>query len=366
MPAPTNDHNEESAADIVYLRTAQKRVERHRCPGHVLTFPSGQTPHSAYPFLLHDQANLPWTYEYQNQTMVLRSSSCKGSTVSAKACSSCAALESNPHLIGIKHRLKHGVHENAPYAYHGPHGIVKIARRKGRMNDLQRIKKLNMAKKLRGREGKIDEYKEMVLALSDKKIPRLNRLLRTATRRKMGLHGTLALIKQAAKGLYHPKDFDEEDDLQAVLLLRLAGARVADIAHRIHGSPAASTVRRRATIPTLIASAAAPTLREIETNIEASFRGIQKVLLPAAAGRLLHTVIMLDELAVAPRLRWDERTNKFIGLGRETASRTTLEFNNKDDLDTVYDDLDRGEVRLASEVSPPSRHSLTSNVATLP
>lgn len=336
--------------EIVYVRTIKpSRRGCHRCPGHILAFPPGQTPHSSYPFLLHETTNLPWTYECQQRTMILRSTSCTGD-VSEGACRSCKDLDENRNLLGIKHRIEHGVHENAPFAQHGPGGMVTVLRRKGRMNDLQRVRKMNMAKKLRGREGKVDAYKQMALALSDKQIPRLNRLLRTARRRRMGLHAIIALIKRGANKTYHPKDFDEEDDLQALLMIRLAGARVADIAHRIHGSPASSTIRRRTTVPTLIASPATPTKAEITANIEATFDGIEKVLSSAAEAAPLHGVLMLDELATAQRLRWDDKTNKFLGIGRETASKTSLEFNDEADLDAIFTDLDRGEIRLASEV----------------
>lgn len=60
---------------------------------------------------------------------------------------------------------------------------------------------------------------------------------------------------------------------------------------------------------------------------------------------------MFDEVATERRLRYDDRTNKVVGLGRETAAKTTLEFNSEDNLDTLFADLECGDVRLASEVS---------------
>lgn len=172
----------------------------------------------------------------------------------------------------------------------------------------------------------------------------------------MGLHAIIGLIKAAAKGTYHPKGYDEEDDLQALLMLRLAGARVANIAHRIHGSPAASTVRRRTTVSPLIASPSTPRLSEIKANIEASFAGIEEVLAFAAKDAPIHAVLMFDELATEKRLRIDDRTNMFVGLDRKTAPKTSLVFNTENDLNTIVDDLEREEVRLASEVSAGSPH----------
>lgn len=190
------EENLEDVSDneITYIKTTTQ-TQKHPCPGYILHFPPGQTPHTNYPHGLHDIVHPPWNYACQDGTMVLHASSCAKTVRGAGACQSCAALGSNKTLIGIKHRLKHGVHENAPFAYHGHGGMVQVARRKTRQNDYQRVRKLNTAKKLAGKVGKVDEYKKMVLALVEKRIPRLNRLLRAAQRSKMGLHAIIELIK---------------------------------------------------------------------------------------------------------------------------------------------------------------------------
>ena len=47
----------------------------------------------------------------------------------------------------------------------------------------------------------------------------------------------LNLIKKTGEGLYHPKGFDEEEELQALLFLCLGGAHVARIAYHVFGTP---------------------------------------------------------------------------------------------------------------------------------
>jgi len=134
-------------------------------------------------------------------------------------------------------------------------------------------------------------------------------------------------IKKAAEGTYHPKGFDEEEELQALLFLCLGGARVADIAHRIFGTPAVSTIRRRTIIPQIAASPSFPTSYEIGCNIlGASVESMQK---------MLHAVIMFDEISVERRPRWDDKTNKVLGVCREHGQDTNLEFNSEDDLQTL-------------------------------
>ncbi|EIM80531.1 uncharacterized protein STEHIDRAFT_68450 [Stereum hirsutum FP-91666 SS1] len=171
----------DSDDDITFVKTV-KPIRIQSCPGHILTFPPRQTPNSSYPFMLHDQMDLPWDYQSCGTIMILRASSCTGKALYRQACCSCSELENNYNLIVIKYHIKHGVHKNSPFAYHGLGGMIEVARRKGRQNEYLRFKKVNMVKKLAGRTGKISKYKQMVLALSDKRIPCLNSLLRVARR----------------------------------------------------------------------------------------------------------------------------------------------------------------------------------------
>jgi hypothetical protein len=52
----------------------------------------------------------------------------------------------------------------------------------------------------------------------------------------------LDLIKKAGEGTYYPKEFDKEEELQALLFLCLGGTCVAGIAHHIFGMPSVSTI----------------------------------------------------------------------------------------------------------------------------
>jgi hypothetical protein len=39
------------------------------CKGYILMFPDGKSPHTAYPFALHDTLILPWNYLIRNGEM---------------------------------------------------------------------------------------------------------------------------------------------------------------------------------------------------------------------------------------------------------------------------------------------------------
>jgi hypothetical protein len=156
----------------------------------------------------------------------------------------------------------------------------------------------------------------------------------------------LECIKKAAEGTYHPKGFDEEDDLQALLFLRLGGAHVADIAHRIFGTPSVSTIQTRTSIPQILLSPSFPTQYKIEHNIAATFEGLLELL----GQKSLHAVIMFDEISIEKRLCWDDKSNKILGVCREHGHGTSLKFTSEDDLQTLWDKLACGKIHLAYEV----------------
>jgi len=159
----------------------------------------------------------------------------------------------------------------------------------------------------------------------------------------------LELIKKAAEGTYHPKGFDEEDDLQALLFLRLGGTRVADIAHHIFGTPSVSLIHTRTTIPQILPSPAFPTRFEIEQNITACFEGLLDIL--GTWGQCAHAVLMFDELVVEKWPQWDNKSNKVLGMCREHGRGTSLEFTSEDDLDVLWDELKSDKIHLVHEVS---------------
>ena len=66
--------------------------------------------------------------------------------------------------------------------------------------------------------------------------------------------------------------------------------------------------------------------------------------------RIIHVVLMIDELATEKRVRWDPQTNYFLGVCREHAHRASLEFINEGDLDELFQGLDDGDIHHAGEV----------------
>jgi hypothetical protein len=45
---------------------------------------------------------------------------------------------------------------------------------------------------------------------------------------------------------------------------------------------------------------------------------------------------MFNELATEKRIRWDSKTNHFLGICREHVHNTSTEFVNKDDMEELF------------------------------
>ena len=351
--------DDDSDSDDVQPETQERvvSVERHKisdapakpCPGYQLQFPLGQQAHTSYPFMLHTILPLTWNYSGRCDGFFLVSNSCTGVVGRNGRCKRCDDLGNNKYLQRIIARFTSGIHENTPLVYHGVGGLIDIVHRKTQAINTLRLRHLNDLKKLVGKEGTINIHKQLLLALSSQRIPWVDRVLHVGFRHGTGIQAMLELIKKAAEGTYHPKGFDEEEDLQALLFLHLGGARVADVAHRIFGTPVISTIWRRTIIPQITASPSFPTSYEIGCNITVSFNVICD-LLGASAQTMLHAVIMFDEISVERRPRWDDKTNKILGVCREHGQDTSLEFTSEEDLQALWEEFWREKIHLSHEV----------------
>jgi hypothetical protein len=154
----------------------------------------------------------------------------------------------------------------------------------------------------------------------------------------------------AAQGHYKPKSYTEEEDMKALLIWKLSGNCVTEINHHALGAPSVSYLRKRSTVPQIIASSGRPELRKVKANVEAMVMSILDEIHQIRSRRVLHTVIMFDKLATEKRIRWDLKTNNFLGLCREHAHRILFQFINEGDLEELFKQIDDRNVHYAGEV----------------
>jgi hypothetical protein len=324
-----------------------------RCNGYSLVFPDGKSPHTAYPFALHDTRILPWDYAIRSGKMSLFSQGCTGMANEATPCRQCEQLCTNQVLEKIVSQIKNGIHENTEFAYHGFGGLHEILQRKNQRIEFYRLRGLNQARQLLGKAVALSENKRLLMAIASGKTQRVDQVITVGLRQKKGVRGLLASVMAAAHGHYRPKSYTEEEDMNALLIWRLSGNRVAGINQRSNGAPSVTYLRSRSIVPPLIPSHAQPTAQEVQTNVKATLQSVMGEIRGLIKGTVLHTVVMFDELATEKRIRWDPKTNFFLGVCRQHAHKTSTEFINEGDLEELFRHLntvDDDEVHYAAEV----------------
>ncbi|KAG6834094.1 hypothetical protein H0H93_011987, partial [Arthromyces matolae] len=100
-------------------------------------------------------------------------------------------------------------------------------------------------------------------------------------------------------------------------------------------------------MPRIIISPSQPTIEEVKKNTEASIQSIADDF----DGSVVHTVLMLDEIATERRFRWDNRTNNFLGVCREHSERVALQFTTEQDLEELFRCQDEGDIHAAAEAT---------------
>ncbi|KAF8890598.1 hypothetical protein BD779DRAFT_1702573 [Infundibulicybe gibba] len=321
------------------------------CKGVCVPLMPGATPYAAYPFMLHEQLLLPWDVHLTKDRLMIQSTSCEGTVdedSDDRGCRICRTLPTHGVMEGIRQRMEHGVHENSPYVYQSMQGLINLMRKKTNTIDAMRYEKLTRAAKLLTRVGALDEHKRFIMAVGDGRVDRVDALIQAASKQKLGIRGMLHLLDRAMKGAYRPKNYTEEEKLRGILFLRLGGARVAELAHRSLGAPGVSTLRRYSSFTPFRPSASFPSTEDIGHNITASFAlNLNEMDTLENIGY----VLMIDEIKTESRLRWDDKTNKILGLCREHSQNLGVDFCSIDDVRALLDALDSKEVHFASEAT---------------
>jgi hypothetical protein len=318
-----------------------------KCLGYVLQFPAGKTPYSAYPFALHDSRSLPWDFSIENGVMTLFARNCyEFKSRPGVSCPPCLSLPKNKSLEGIINRLQDGIHPNSPYSYYGASGLQEVLHRQADRIAFLQLRGLNQTRALLGKATALSDYKRLVIAIASGKVARVSRVIHIALEQRKGVNGIISTLRDAAEGYYRPRSYSEEEDMWGLLTWRLAGNRVAHINHRSGHGPSVTYLRSRTIVPPIIPSPGMPTAAEVQKNTVANLASVLDVI----KMRSPHVVLMFDEIATEKRLRWDPKTNYFLGFCREHAHKTSKEFINEGDLEEAYRSLDKGEVHYAPEV----------------
>ncbi len=347
-------------------RSSDARSSAATCPGYTLDIPSGRSPYGIYPFGLHVTNPLPWSVQVSTTEINLHSMRCIGeASAGRQSCQSCDALRSNASVIGIENRIRTGIHENTPFQYLPYDSTVQLLRRKNAQLEELRFKKLNLVRCYLVRARALESHTRFVMAVqnSDQR-SRVHAVVTVARRNKMGIDGIVRQLDRANTYLYSSRSYEEQDFQRSYLLWKLGGQRAADLGARCLGLPSLSSTRRWASSSPLIASASFPTMAEMLANLQICFP-LESLVQDSSITGL---VIMVDEIKLELRFRWDPATNMIIGVCREHGGQCSLEFRTVEEVRVLGELLCKKKVHAASEVNTfllcSSNHTLTISTRT--
>ncbi|KAK0437706.1 hypothetical protein EV421DRAFT_1907203 [Armillaria borealis] len=226
-----------------------------------------------------------------------------------------------------------------------------------------KLKSLNHLRLLQGRAAALEDHKCLIMAIGSGRVENLDCLVQISLKRGLGVRGMIELYNAAADGTYHPKSLEERDYLRGILYMRIGGNRMAEIAHRVNGLPALTTLRTNSTMPSIVPSPSYLTSLELSFNIDAvlQLKDLWSSREESSDSKICHQVLMLDEIALEKRAQWDTRTNLFISVCREHGHKASLEFNSINDLDELFKSFDSGVIHQVSEATVSALGILTNN-----
>ncbi|KAH8992268.1 hypothetical protein EDB86DRAFT_2806293 [Lactarius hatsudake] len=208
------------------------------------------------------------------------------------------------------------------------------------------MSKLNDSRKLLTKVGALEDHKQWILAIVSGQVDRVASLVQAGLKHRVGIKTLIQQYECAAKKLYKPKGYMNEDIMWSIVLLRLGGACIAQFVHQSLALPSLTTIRRQTVLPALVVSPSAPTVAEVEANIISCYSSLNSVV-----DKIVHQVLMLDELAIEKRVRWDDLHNKFQGTCHEHNHRIPLDFTSKRELDILCEAIGNDEIHLATEAT---------------
>ncbi|KAF7798313.1 hypothetical protein EIP86_009534, partial [Pleurotus ostreatoroseus] len=252
------------------------------CPGYHLELPVSDTrsPLMFYPIALETQRALPWTMSYINEQIILHSTDCAKLSFKSDVktggllpCPSCRLLDTNTLVMGIRHRALDGTHEKTPWIYGSPvHWLALLTQKKKQIATLK-MSALNSGRKLVVSAHHLDDWKRLVVGISQSRISRIQTALTVAFRSGTSVRGLLQMLDRAVQQLYHSKSYEEVDFQRSFLIWKLGGASAATIAHHSLGLPSLTTTRRHIMIKPILASSSFPNKEYLLENLHRCFAG---------------------------------------------------------------------------------------------
>ncbi|KAG2126019.1 hypothetical protein DEU56DRAFT_916170 [Suillus clintonianus] len=213
-------------------------------------------------------------------------------------------------------------------------------------NNRLKLKGLNDACKVSHVLTRLDDYKALIMALSEHDVPRLQYILTVALKRGASIRQIINTLEDAIAGTYHPRGYSGDDLDIATLAYRLGGRQlVYAFSHRL-GLPSLRTLQAHRTFTSITPTIGPIAASQLDTNINALIlTPLGSVVVPRRGHSL-----MMDEIALEERASHHRASNTVIGLCHSHSHLVDPTLHTYDSALRIAEKLADGTVHLGKEI----------------
>ncbi|KAF8601713.1 hypothetical protein BDV93DRAFT_445416, partial [Ceratobasidium sp. AG-I] len=170
--------------------------------------------------------------------------------------------------------------------------------------------------------GRMDDHKRLMHSIAQSDNVSVGRIIQTALKNGARIKTIIGRIVKAQGGLFSPQNYSQKTFDLIALVLKIGGPRLAFAVSKALHLPSISTVRNRLNLPRLLPSIDFPTRNEILKNIESLFGSDIPHSIPCLKAGVS---LMIDEVAIKSRPRYDVILDAVIGICHEHANKDALQ-----------------------------------------
>ncbi|KAG8727096.1 hypothetical protein FRC10_006452, partial [Ceratobasidium sp. 414] len=279
----------------------------------------------------------------------IRSYSCAGVAPPGRAtCGACTEALWSHELRSIMKRMETETPVNGLNTqYYSHRQLADLSDTRGEQLKKYRLKGIELNRKAQRLLGKLNDHKQLLVALSNADDVAVSRLVRTALRQGCGVVAIVDRIGKAQQGLYNCRSYTKKSVDMALLVLRLGGPRLLFALSKAFNIPSLKVVYRHAARAYLRPSIGFPTLAEVTHNIK-SICGRSAISYTRG-----HTM-MIDEIALQEHLKYSHGEDAIFGICREhtrICNTTRMTGRPLSHLLDIKAHLDAGECHRAKEAT---------------
>ena len=262
-------------------------------------------------------------------------------------CLNCSEIRGHAIVEGLFWRLNNSTQECTNYAWYNLRDFLELIERKNKQINGLKSEGLNRARAIAHRTTALDGHRRLLISIATSNHHCINIIVLNGLQNNASIQTMISKIALAAQGTYQPKSYTQVEYQLTYLLWKFGGPRVANLYARACGGPHTNTVAHHCKVPPLVALHVAPTESQMLQNLN--------ILYPNSPNQLYSSSIqgysiVIDEIALEKRLRWDPQTNMIVGVCREHSDECSLNFQTTAEANYLRDKLIDDVVHLACEV----------------